>query len=60
MYMGEVHEEAETPITIPLSLRIVIAIMVLGGGFVLIPDKKLGPAVALRRTEQEEVRDEAA
>ena len=30
MYMGEVHEEAETPITIPLSLRIVIAIMVLG------------------------------
>ena len=37
-----------------------VAIMVLGGVFVLFPDKKLGPAVALRRTEQEEVRDEAA
>ena len=30
MYMGEFHEETGTLITIPLSLRIVIAIMVLG------------------------------
>jgi cytochrome c-type biogenesis protein CcmF len=36
-----------------------IGIMCLGGVFVLIPNKKLGPAVALRRSE-EEVRDEAA
>ena len=36
-----------------------IGIMVLGGMFVLIPNKKLGPAVALKRPVQE-VRDEAA
>ncbi len=36
-----------------------IGIMVLGGMFVLIPNKKLGPAVALKRPPQE-VRDEAA
>ena len=36
-----------------------ITIMCLGGVFVLFPNKKLGPAVALRRSE-EEVRDEAA
>jgi cytochrome c-type biogenesis protein CcmF len=37
-----------------------IAIMVLGGVFVLFPNKKLGPAEGLSRDEQEEVRDEAA
>ncbi len=36
-----------------------IGIMVLGGMFVLIPNKKLGPAVALKRPDQE-VREEAA
>jgi cytochrome c-type biogenesis protein CcmF len=36
-----------------------IAIMVLGGVFVLFPNKTPGPSVALRRSE-EEVRDEAA
>jgi len=36
-----------------------IGIMVLGGMFVLLPNKKLGPAVALKRPAQE-VRDEAA
>jgi len=37
-----------------------VAIMVMGGGFVLFPNKKPGPAVALEKNEQEEVRDEAA
>ena len=36
-----------------------IGIMVLGGMFVLLPNKKLGPAVALKKPAQE-VRDEAA
>jgi len=37
-----------------------IGIMVLGGMFVLIPNKQLGPAVALKKSPSEEVRDEAA
>ena len=40
-----------------------IVIMVLGGIFVLLPDKKLGPAVVLRKSEEkkeEKVRDAAA
>ncbi|MCZ6485113.1 MAG: heme lyase CcmF/NrfE family subunit [Acidobacteria bacterium] len=37
-----------------------IGIMVLGGMFVLIPNKKLGPAVALKGRPVQEVRDEAA
>lgn len=37
-----------------------IGIMVLGGMFVLVPNKKLGPAVALKKSPSEEVRDKAA
>jgi cytochrome c-type biogenesis protein CcmF len=37
-----------------------VAIMVMGGVFVLFPNKKLGPAVDLEGNEQEEIRDEAA
>ena len=37
-----------------------IGIMVLGGMCVLIPNKKLGPAVALKGRPVQEVRDEAA
>ena len=37
-----------------------IGIMVLGGMFVLVPNKQLGPAVALKKSPLEEVRDKAA
>jgi len=37
-----------------------IGIMVLGGMFVLIPNKQLGPAVALKKPSSKEVRDKAA
>jgi cytochrome c-type biogenesis protein CcmF len=37
-----------------------IGIMVLGGMFVLIPNKQLGPAVALKKPSSKEVRDQAA
>jgi cytochrome c-type biogenesis protein CcmF len=37
-----------------------IGIMVLGGMFVLIPNKQLGPAVALKKPSLKEVRDKAA
>ncbi len=37
-----------------------IGVMVLGGMFVLVPNKKLGPAVALKKSSSKEVRDKAA
>ena len=37
-----------------------IGVMVLGGMFVLVPNKQLGPAVALKKPSSKEVRDKAA